>query len=462
MHLKSCPRIVIAGIRGGCGKTTVTLGLIGALSEKMRVVPYKKGPDYIDAGWMSAASKSPCYNLDPYLVGRDNVFDLFIRYFNGDIAVVEGNRGLYDGMDIVGSYSTAEVSKIISSPVILVVDCTKVTRTVSAIVLGCIKLDEDVKIRGVILNQVSNKRHESIIRQSIEKYCGIPVLGAIPRFTEKELPERHMGLVPIYEHEKKETAINFLIDMSKKYLDLQSVLDIAYTSTPLDISFKKFIYEDTTNRNFNIRIGVFKDEAFQFYYQENLDALKTLGADLVNINSMADKDIPNVDAIYIGGGFPETNVTRLASNISLKKSLKEAIYKGLPVYAECGGLMYLGKGIWIDDKYYEMADIFPLDFRMNEKPQAHGYTEISITNDNPFYSVNTSIRGHEFHYSSVEFTDKWNDFAFVIKRGKGIINNKDGIFFKNCLATYTHIHAFGCSQWAEGLIHKAVEYRSGL
>ncbi|MCX8026649.1 MAG: hydrogenobyrinic acid a,c-diamide synthase (glutamine-hydrolyzing) [Thermodesulfovibrionales bacterium] len=460
MNHKTYPRVVIAGIKGGCGKTTVTLGLIGALSQKMKVIPYKKGPDYIDAGWMSFASKSPCYNLDPYLIGRDNVLDLFVRYFDGDIAIIEGNRGLYDGVDAEGSFSTAEVSKIISSPVILVVDCTKTTRTVAAIVLGCMKMDDDVLIRGVILNQIANKRHESVIRQSIEKYCGIPVVGVIPRLSSIELPERHLGLVPTFEHSQSKVVIDSLTDMANKHLDLDAILRIANSSQPFSKQISTLKYQNKAKPD--VRIGVIRDEAFQFYYQENIDALSMMGADVLTINSMTDNTIKDVDALYIGGGFPETNVERLEKNHLLRTSIRSAIFKGIPVYAECGGLMYLGQTIFIDEKSYEMVGVFPINFRMNKKPQGHGYTEVEVYNQNPFYPVNTIIRGHEFHYSSAHFTDKWSDFAFIVKRGKGIINGKDGIFFKNCLATYTHIHAYGCKYWAEGLINKAKEYRHGL
>jgi cobyrinic acid a,c-diamide synthase len=460
--LKNYPRIIFAGLRGGSGKTTISLGVISALQKKkgLSVVPFKKGPDFIDSGWLSIAAQTPCYNLDPFLVSKEKVFESFILHFKGDIAIIEGNRGLYDGMDVDGSYSTAELSKLINAPVILIIDCTKMTRTAAAIVLGCINFDKDVHIKGIILNQVANSRHESIIRDAIEKYCMVPVIGAVPRLKSGEFPERHMGLLPYQEHFDPKKAIAFAEEVVYKYIDLDKLVEIANNAEPL--SFNLSIREN--NKPNEIKIGVIKDSAFQFYYPENIEELQKNSAEIIQIDAINDKILPDIDALYIGGGFPETNASNLAKNGSFKNSLKKAAEQGLPIYAECGGLMFLGDFITINDEKFPMVGLFPLKFRMKNRPQAHGYTILEVQKDNPFYPVGLVLHGHEFHYSSVDAFDIKDSrgeifFAFKVKRGFGIIDGLDGICYKNVLASYTHVHALGVSEWAKGLLNKAREFK---
>ncbi len=464
--MNSYPRLIIAGIRGGSGKTTISLAVIAALRSKknLHVIPFKKGPDYIDAGWMSMFANSPCYNLDPFLISKEKVLESFISHFKGDIAVIEGNRGLYDGMDIEGSFSTAELSKLLKSPIILVVDCSKVTRTAAAIVKGCIDFDKDARIKGVILNQISGSRHESIIRDSIEKYCSVPVIGSVHRFKEGAFPERHMGLTPHQEHSDSERANSFIQQIADKYLDIDKIFDIAFYAEPLGLDADgQGIEVQSMKMEFPIliKIGVIKDSAFQFYYQENLDELIKSGVVIVDINAITDSELPEIDALYIGGGFPETNAIYLAQNESFRKSVKNAAEIGLPIYAECGGLMFLGKEIKAGEKTFPMVNLFPITFKMTRKPQAHGYTIVEVDWQNPFYPHGTILHGHEFHYSAVnEFSEGENmHMAFKMLRGKGIKNKRDGICYKNTLATYTHIHALGSNDWVEGLIKSAANYK---
>ena len=458
--MKNHPRLVIAGVRGGSGKTTLSLGIIAALRSRkgLKVIPFKKGPDFIDAGWMSVAAKNPCYNLDPFLISKEKVLESFISHFTGDIAVIEGNRGLYDGVDTEGSYSTAELSKLLKSPVILIVDCTKMTRTAAAVVLGCMNLDRDVSIKGVVLNQVAGSRHESVVHSSIEKYCSLPVLGVIPRLNSGEFPERHMGLTPYQEHHDTENALSFVEDIANKYLDLDRILSIAMEAEPINNRHELPMAHSLSPA---VRIGVIRDSAFQFYYPENIEELEKNGAEIIEVNALEDERLPDIDALYIGGGFPETNAIRLAENKDFRDSVFNSAEKGLPIYAECGGLMFLGDSIIIDDKKYPMAGIFPITFEMKKKPQAHGYTIVEVEKENPFYPVGTMLHGHEFHYSAVAIISE-NDSAFTafrMKRGHGIKNKMDGICYKNVFATYTHIHALGAEEWVRGLINKAKEFK---
>lgn len=466
------PRLIVAGLKGGSGKTVLSLGLIAAWREKgLNVVPYKKGPDYIDAGWLSSAAGQPCYNLDPFLIGKEKILSSFREHFGKSAcSVIEGNRGLYDGMDSAGTYSTAELSKILKSPVLLILDCTKVTRTAGAMVLGMQKFDKKINIEGVVLNQIAGTRHEKVVRESIEKYCKIPVLGAIPKLGKNFLSERHMGLTPFQEHPEVGKAISYTAEIARKYLDLDGIWRIAQKAVPLvtgiggrglGISEMKNAKSKTLTPHPIVRIGIIRDSAFQFYYPENFEELENRGAILVEISALEEKKLPDIDALYIGGGFPETNAIALAKNASFRKSVKNAVENGLPVYAECGGLMYLGKSIMLGNKTYPMADVFPVSFCIKEKPQAHGYTIVEVSRSNPFYSKRTVLKGHEFHYSNVVNIEikKGMSFSFRMKRGEGITDKMDGLCYKNTLATYTHIHAYGSPEWADGLIKQSILYK---
>ncbi|HMK43781.1 MAG TPA: cobyrinate a,c-diamide synthase, partial [Dissulfurispiraceae bacterium] len=449
--MSSYPRIIIAGMRGGSGKTTVSLAMIaGCRAMHLSVAPFKKGPDYIDAGWLSAAAGTACHSLDPFLIPAETIQRSFVHHHNADIAIIEGNRGLHDGKDEFGTCSTAEVAKLLNCPVMLVVDCTKMTRTAAALVLGCMKLDEAVRIRGAILNHVSGKRHASIVRASIERYCGIPVLGVIPRLKTSDMPERHMGLIPYQEHGAVQEAIAVASSIAHDYLDMEQICSIARSAEPLPIA--PFPPPRVTQGAEAVSIGVLRDAAFQFYYPENLEALQALGAKIVEIDALSSPGLPPIDALYIGGGFPETNAIALAANISFRDSVKVAVEQGLPVYAECGGLMFLGESIIVKGARHPMTGIFPLTFEMHERPQAHGYSIALVDQANPYYPQGTVLNGHEFHYSSPVLTaaPERAIFAFRMRRGEGIFEGRDGLCYKNVLATYTHVHALGTPLWAEG------------
>ena len=326
----------------------------------------------------------PCYNVDLFLMNKDQVLSSFcLNSKNTDIAVIEGNRGLYDGMDVEGNVSTAEIAKLLKSPVVLVVDCTKVTRTVAALVMGCQTMDPEVSIKGVILNKLAGARHESTVRKSVEYYCNVPVVGAIPKLKNIKFPGRHLGLVPPQEHPESEEALRSASEIMRKYMDTEQIWKIAQNAPPLDCTTP----DRAERAGKKVNIGIIRDAAFQFYYPENLDALKRAGADLIEFSALTDTLPPSLDALYIGGGFPETHALSLAENVKLKHDIKNAAEQGLPIYAECGGLMYLSRKLVWDGKTYPMVDILPAEIGVSKKPQGHGYTFLKVTGSNPFFAT---------------------------------------------------------------------------
>jgi cobyrinic acid a,c-diamide synthase len=456
------PRIVFSALRGNSGKTLLTVGVGACLRHRGKAVsPFKKGPDYIDAAWLEMATGHPCYNLDLFLMEREGLVSSFsTRVRQTDGALVEGNRGLFDGMDREGSYSTAELAKLLQAPVILVVDCSMATRTVAAMILGCQHFDPQVAIKGVILNRIGGTRHESIVRSAIEDRCGVAVLGAVPKIKGGVFPERHMGLVPPREHPGAARAINEAARIVDRYVDVDRLWEIAQGAPAV-------YFDDLDSRegeqfvcpSRQPRIGFIRDSAFWFYYPDNLEVLEKLGASLVECSALNDRELPPVDALYIGGGFPETHAASLAANAGFRKSLREAVETGLPVYAECGGLMYLGKELTVEEKIFPMAGVFPLRFVLDRSPQGHGYTILEVDTPNPYFPTGEILHGHEFHYSHISDWEEGSfTFAFNVRRGYGIHGRRDGLCYRNVLATYSHLHAVGAKGWAKALWEQAISY----
>lgn len=467
--MNNYPRLVIAGLRGGSGKTIISIGLARAWKNMgLKAAPFKKGPDYIDAGWLASAAKRPCYNLDPFLIGKEHLLSSFISHSEGaDISIIEGSRGLFDGMDEAGTYSTAEVAKTLQAPVILVMDCTKVTRTLAAVLLGIQNFDKKLRIKGVILNRIAGSRHEAVIRQALAGYTDIPVFGAIPLMEEDVFPMRHLGLTPFQEHPQVEQAIENTTALISSRLDMDRLLKIGQEAKGMRLWAKgrgesMGLAPIAHSLSPLVKIGVIKDSAFQFYYQENIEELQRHGAEIIEISSLAMQKLPGIDALYIGGGFPETHALALAENEGFRNSLKSAVMKGLPVYAECGGLMYLGESLLLDNMEYPMAGIFPISFSLENRPQAYGYSIAKVVNTNPFFAEGITLRGHEFHYSRPVFGDAAAGLHYALKleRGTGLHEGMDGICYKNVFATYTHLHALGAKEWAEGIINQALKYKA--
>ncbi len=451
------PRIVIAGLRGGSGKTILSLGLIAAWREQgLEIAPFKKGPDFIDAGWMAFAAGRSCHNLDPFLMRQEQLLDSFLSHSGDvDLSIVEGNRGIFDGLDLEGQCSTAELARLISSPVILILDVTMATRTLAAVLKGCQVFDPQLDIAGVILNRVAGSRQENLVRKSIEKYCGIPVLGSIPKLKDGIFPERHMGLVPYQESNHAEKAISWARDTVRENLQLDEIRLIASRAGAMFTEVQGVGLETEVPFGQDApRIGFIRDKSFWFYYPENLERLEKLGAELVEIDALCQSRLPDVDALYIGGGFPETQAEALAENTGFRESLREEIKLGLPVYAECGGFMYLGEKLIVHGKAYPMVGALPIEFILHAKPQGHGYTILDVEQENPYYQVGDTLKGHEFHYSQPVFTGNEElDMVFKVKRGHGVNGLRDGVCVKNLLATYTHVHAGGNCPWARGFIN---------
>ena len=447
------PRLVIAGLAGDTGKSLISLGFAAALRRRGLVVaPFKKGPDFIDAAWLGAAAGAPGRNLDTWLMPAEAILGSLRRAAAGaDVAVIEGNRGLFDGMDAEGTHSTAALARLIDAPVVLVVDATKSTRTVAALVAGCAAFEPGLRLAGVVLNRVGTLRQEAVIRQAISRTTDIPVLGAVPRLPGADLPSRHLGLVTAAEHPDAQAALGAAADAVERFLDVEATLGIARSAAPLAAGDATPARRAPTRA----RIGVLRDRAFSFYYPENLEALEAAGAELVETSPLDDDRLPEVDAVYAGGGFPEVHAAGLAANGSFREDLRRRIAAGLPVWAECGGLMYLAETLAVDGRIHPMVGALPVVAEQTERPQGHGYVAARVDGDNPFLARGTELRGHEFHYSRVTGGAGGLPTVLALARGVGAAAGRDGLHLGSAVATYTHLHAAGTPGWAEGLVRAA-------
>jgi len=450
------PRLVIAGLAGDAGKTIISLALLLALRRRsLAVRAFKKGPDYIDAGWLGWAAGTPARNLDTYLMGAETTAASFARSALHDgINLVEGNRGLFDGFDTAGTHSTAELARLLGAPVILVVNATKMTRTGAALVLGCQKFDPSLNLAGVVLNRVNGKRHENILRACIEQYCGVPVVAAVPKVEVADLvPERHLGLVTLQEHGSSAALEARLLEQLAPTLDLARIIAIA-RAAPLLAAPQPHPAPPPDGRG--LKIGVVRDSAFSFYYAENLEALEAAGAEVVPVSALAAAQLPgDLHALYIGGGFPETHAERLAANQGFLRSLREAAERDLPIYAECGGLMLLSRSITWRGGTHAMAGVLPFHVEVCAAAQGHGYAEVLVDAANPFFETGTRLRGHEFHYSRVLLRSEPPATACSMLRGTGCWRGRDAVLVRKVWAGYTHLHALATPLWTAGLLSAA-------
>ena len=443
------PSIVISAPQGRSGKTTVAIALCSAFKKRSVIVqPFKKGPDYIDPSWLSAAVGRTCRNLDLILMSEEDLIGSFRRTCVGtDLAIIEGAMGLYDGFESGEKESTAQVARLLNSPVILVVNCTRMTQSVAAMVSGYQHFEPGITIAGVILNNVSGNRHEQKLRKAIEEHCGIPVLGSLPKASQLNITQRHLGLIPYGESDDNKKVLDVYEQMATCF-DLDAIWQIAsQAKTPtIDVRNVKTDEKKATG----LRVGVILDQIFNFYYPDNLEALVKEGAELVYINSLKDKELPDIDGLYIGGGFPEMFLPELQANEGLKRSIAKSIENNLPVYAECAGLMYLCQRIWQNNVGYDMVGILPAEIKIFSRPQGHGYVLVE-TEESPLFPKGISFWGHEFHYSKLSLTSEL-EFGYHMKRGQGINGKADGIIYKNLFASYLHLFAPGMQQWAPAFV----------
>jgi len=461
-------RLLVSAAHKSSGKTTITVGLCAALSAQSLVVqPFKKGPDYIDPMWLGQASGRDCINLDPYLMTKEQMTSCFSHYAQGaDIAVVEGNKGLYDGLALDGSNSNAALAQLLDLPVVLVIDARGMTRGVAPLILGYQAFDRNVRIAGVILNQLGGSRHESKLRAVIEHYTDIPVLGAIANNPQLALVERHLGLMPNHELDDAAVRVRAMGELIAQQVDLSRIREVAASNVktvasprPTTASQRVVPLADmhgNPSAQSSVRIGVARDKAFGFYYPDDLHALEKAGAIIVPVDTLHDTRLPELDGLFIGGGFPEMFMPQLQANAAMRNSIHSAIDADLPVYAECGGLMYLSRTLRWNDQVYDMVGAIPADVVMHARPIGRGYVELQATGDAPWSAVSDpaqpTLRGHEFHYSSLENLAPDLKFAYRVLRGHGANGLLDGIVHRNVVASYAHLRNGAGSGWADAFV----------
>ncbi len=456
-------RFLISAAHKSSGKTTISIGLSAALSARgLKVQPFKKGPDYIDPMWLSAATGRACRNLDFYLMRREEIQTLFARHTQeADIALVEGNKGLYDGLELDGSNSNAALAKLLHLPVILVIDTRGIIRGIAPLLLGYQAFDREVNIAGVILNHVGGSRHESKLRAVVEHYTDVPVLGCVQHDKALGIVERHLGLMPSNEAQTGSQQIAEIGRLISAQVDMERLIKIAESAPPLALPR---LPQPTQNIAPALRIGIAQDAAFGFYYADDLDGLRAAGAELVPFSPIHDTQLPRVDALFLGGGFPEVFARELEANRALRAEIHAAIEAGMPAYAECGGLMYLARSITWQGEKHDMAGVVPGDVVMHEKPVGRGYVRLKETANFPWPSDSppASVMAHEFHYSSLENLPSNLSFAYEVERGYGIDGKRDGLVYKNLLAAYTHLRSLEGYNWAARFVESVQRHVNAL
>ncbi len=451
---KQCPRIVLAGVSSGVGKTTVVTGLLRVLRDQgLAVQPFKVGPDYIDPGFHEKAAGRDSYNLDTWLVPEERLTSTFCTLAAGaDLSVIEGVMGLFDG-GAAGVSSTAHIARLLQAPVVLVMNCRSMGQSAAAVALGYRDYAPDVKIAGVILNQLGSDNHEQIIREAMAG-IGMPVLGALHRTDALQTPERHLGLTPVTETET-DALIAHMAETVGAGLDLAAIRSVAESAPPLLPETEETVCEKAP-----VRIGVAKDEAFTFYYPTSLSALAEKGAELVPFSPLADETIPTVDGLLFGGGFPEMFLEKLAANISLKTSIRKARDAGMPIFAECGGLMYLCRKIFdFEEKEYEMVGLVPAVCRMQKKLQRVGYVTAKALRESILAQAGETLRGHEFHFSTMEPDASDFPWAYELTGSRQKEAHREGYAAGAVLASYLHINFDGSPAAADRFLSACRAYR---
>ena len=445
------------------GKTTLSIGVCAALAKRgVDLQPFKKGPDYIDPIWLGMAAGRPCYNLDFYLAGRQETIDDYCARSRGvELSLIEGNKGLHDGLDLDGSNSNAALAKALGSPVIMVVDARGTMRGIAPLLIGYQVFDKAVNIAGVIANMTGGRRHESKLRAAVEAYTDIPFLGALEKHEAIGLDERHLGLIPGYEDETSRGKIDAIARRVEDNIDLDRLLEIsrqAKEPEPAALPLQPRQEFD------GLRIGIARDRAFGFYYPGDLEAFQQAGATLVDIDLLQDRQLPPIDGLFIGGGFPERHAQALSANTGMRESVRSAINAGLPTYAECGGLMYLAKSLCWNGDSHDMAGVLDADALMHERPRGRGYVHLEEDSiEHPWprrQQQNAPLRVHEFHYSALQGLPADTHFGYRVLRGTGVRDNRDGIVQGNLFAAYAHQRHTAVNPWVTRFLKFVQSHRT--
>ena len=449
-------RIFISAAHKSSGKTLVSMGLCAAYRRRgMRVAAFKKGPDYIDPAWLAKASGRACWNLDFFTMDKEEILACFDRHRqDADVTVVEGNKGLFDGLDVEGSDSNAALAVALDLPVLLVVDVSGITRGIAPLLAGYTGFDPEVRIAGVILNRVAGPRQESKLRAAIERYSDLPVLGAIGRDPKLVIEERHLGLVPGNEDPGASARIEEVAKVVEATVDLDAVLEATVSPDP-----GPGLVAGTASAAVarpDVRIGIARDRAFGFYYPDDLKAFENAGAELVPFDTLNDQRLPQVDGLFIGGGFPECFLEELSANVDLRDDIRTFIEDGGPAYAECGGLMYLSRSIAWQGSEAPMVGVIPADTLVRSRPVGRGYMQFKALPGHPWPRLlqqpEMLYHAHEFHYSRLENVDSAVQTVLEVRRGYGIDGRRDGIHVANLLATYAHQRHVRSNPWVNDFV----------
>jgi len=441
------PRLIIAGATSGVGKTSITSAIIYGIKKRgYTVQPFKVGPDYIDPSYLSAISKNDAKNLDVWLMGENELVQSFVKNSSSDVSVIEGVMGYYDGFGGKTNYaSTHHVASLLKAPTVLILDASKTARSIAATALGFVKFHRNSRIIGIILNKIGSKKHENLCRQALAN-LKVPILGSIQKNSES-LESRHLGLIPVREQKSLQNKIRKISREISDNLDIEKIIQICKNIPQLPKVQPKKIKKITTT------VAVALDSSFNFYYHDNLEALRREGARLKFFSPVTDKKIPGCDLIYIGGGFPEDLGQSLERNTIMRKMIIKHAEEGMPIYAECGGLMYLTKSISFGKKKYKMVGLFDAETQMTKKMTLN-YTEGRITS-NCLISGPAKFRAHEFHYSKISNLARDAKLVYDLKIGEGISGKKDALSEYNTLASYCHLY-FDSAKYATKLVSKRV------